>query len=670
MGARIRGVASVAALVLAGAVVSPLAFEWPQVQLGDRRPAPTAQVDRPAARIGAISGVVIDATTGAPIAGAQVTLSATDIRFSTTGLLTDAKGRFVFANLAPSKAYRLSANRIGYVDNAEINDARARVITLDEGEWIDDARVTLMRAASISGVVIDERGEPVVGTRVRAISLIAIAGRELLAAGPATVTDDRGAYRLGDLGPGRYLVVVPSTQATVPAATTAARIAGQVEGAVTNGVPRPVPVEQTLDLDARARLVLGTLVPPPPRDGRLMGYAMTFHSGSPRVDQTTPIDLAAGDQKTGVDIRLTPVPTASVSGQLINPPNMKFTALIRLVALGLEDLAFGSEVGTTLPDANGDFVFLNVPAGAYVIDVSPSASEYATTMRSLGEFPRIPGSTGSSISMTPAPAGPPGTMFSNYASSNNISGFSARMPITVEGADQSGIRLDLKPTGSISGRIVVESDANAAATPPTQFRLLNVLTAEPAGGQPSLGRAQNGREPEDPADVFYLTALLPGEYVIRLQGQPGSQIKSVIYDGRDYTNMPFDLAAVRDYERVTVTITSKVAKLSGTVRADLGGAADPPTVVVFPVEEAQWSNYGLHPVRIQSQPATPRQTFAFDSLPAGDYFVVAVRANDDALWRNPGFFTRVRAAATAVSLGWGETKAVSLTPIDLRQGGK
>ena len=77
----------------------------------------------------------------------------------------------------------------------------------------------------IAGTVVDEAGEPVVGVAVRALIKDVVAGRtrygnmevipELV---PTATTDDRGMFRLSQLMPGTYVVLVPSTQTTVPAA--------------------------------------------------------------------------------------------------------------------------------------------------------------------------------------------------------------------------------------------------------------------------------------------------------------------------------------------------------------------------------------------------------------------------------------------------------------------
>src|SRR5215470_17193331 len=61
-----------------------------------------------------VSGVVVDATTGAPLADAQVSLTSNSTQDS-EGMLTDETGRFEFEDVPPGK-YVLSAKRKGYLE--------------------------------------------------------------------------------------------------------------------------------------------------------------------------------------------------------------------------------------------------------------------------------------------------------------------------------------------------------------------------------------------------------------------------------------------------------------------------------------------------------------------------------------------------------------------------
>src|SRR5205814_4502909 len=105
----------------------------------------------------AISGVVTDAMTGKPIAGALVGIqtlgsSPQDRSFSRPSFVTDARGRFVFTDLPSALRYNVYASRPGYTFGSI-----AGTIKLADAEWISGANIKMTRAAWISGRVIDER---------------------------------------------------------------------------------------------------------------------------------------------------------------------------------------------------------------------------------------------------------------------------------------------------------------------------------------------------------------------------------------------------------------------------------------------------------------------------------------------------------------------------------
>ena len=129
--------------------------------------------------------------------------------------MTDSKGRFVFTDLPAYSGYSLGASRPGY-----LNGGYRRVpgitsfaqLSLTEGQWFSEGHIKLWKPGAISGTIRDERGEALVGVRVRMLVGASVAGRERWAAGPVTETDDRGMYRFAGLLKGRYLIHVPSIQ--------------------------------------------------------------------------------------------------------------------------------------------------------------------------------------------------------------------------------------------------------------------------------------------------------------------------------------------------------------------------------------------------------------------------------------------------------------------------
>ena len=175
--------------------------------------------------------------------------------------------------------------------------------------------------------------------------------------GPATATDDRGAYRLSGLSPGRYVIQVPSVQASVPAATTIPAARGNAPDGV-------------LEADDTTRLVVGRYPIPPPRvDGRPMAYPAAFHPAtqpSPRRRGRTGIRRGSRTTSTWA---LRPCQGAASPERSAGPPDALINLTLRLLQAGLEDLGVGSEVATALVGTGtGRFTFVNVPAGSYVID--------------------------------------------------------------------------------------------------------------------------------------------------------------------------------------------------------------------------------------------------------------------------------------------------------------
>ena len=168
---------------------------------------PPAQAADPRPGQAQVSGTVVDAATGEPIPEALVSLSRPVARRQ----LTDASGRFVFQDLPTGDSYSLTVSAPGYLD------APARMLVVGTA-GVKDRRIALQRAASLSGRVVDDSGQPIVGAYVRALARVWIGGRQRYVAGPFARTDDRGSYWIGGLCPGDYAVIVPSIQRTIAAA--------------------------------------------------------------------------------------------------------------------------------------------------------------------------------------------------------------------------------------------------------------------------------------------------------------------------------------------------------------------------------------------------------------------------------------------------------------------
>ena len=143
--------------------------------------------------------------------------------------MADGEGRFFFADLPAGRvlpAGHESRLRAGEVRAARGPGSKTCSCSLGEGERLADVKLRGVEVrAAIGGTVVDEAGEPVVGSRCARSDQDAIAGRTQFGSRrarspscmPGAITDDRGMFRLSRMIPGAYVVVVPSTQTTLPA---------------------------------------------------------------------------------------------------------------------------------------------------------------------------------------------------------------------------------------------------------------------------------------------------------------------------------------------------------------------------------------------------------------------------------------------------------------------
>ena len=162
-----------------------------------------------------IVGQVVDAATGKGISSAVVTLAGS------RRAMTTSDGRFAF-RAVPSGSHSLSAAKSGYIGGAygmRRPDGATLPVVLADAERRGDIVIWMWRQGSISGSIVDEAGEPVVGIQVSAVRRTTVGGRRRFAQGSVGTTDDRGMYRISRLAPGDYAVGMIASQVSVPAAT-------------------------------------------------------------------------------------------------------------------------------------------------------------------------------------------------------------------------------------------------------------------------------------------------------------------------------------------------------------------------------------------------------------------------------------------------------------------
>ena len=347
----------------------------------------------PGPRTGMIVGQVVDAATGEPIPEAIVVLTMPKYFENPATprgrVMADGEGRFFFTDL-PAGEYYLQATKDGYAPGT-YGQRRAWgqnvPLSLAEGERLADVTLRTWKHGVIAGTVVDEAGEPVVGVAVRALIKDVFAGGTRygdmqVIAEPAATTDDRGMFRLSQLRPGTYVVLVPSPQTTVPAAFVERADATMRNDLFFAGVSEMSLLGQprTQQIGDVALLTLNrVLIPPPPSPaGRMAVYRTTYFPAAATAGAAAPIAIEAGEERTDITITVRPVPAVRVSGRLVAPDgSAPPPTTIRLIGAAMTDVItmglvtgpehVGLDTVTGVSDATGRFTLLGVPAGEYVL---------------------------------------------------------------------------------------------------------------------------------------------------------------------------------------------------------------------------------------------------------------------------------------------------------------
>jgi hypothetical protein len=529
-----------------------------------------------------------------------------------------------------------------------------QTLALVDGQKVGSIRIYVWRHAAISGMVIDEAGEPVIGVQIRALLRSTVLGRRRFAyAGTLGWTDDRGVYRIHGLLPGDYIVAAVATQVSVAASTALEMRQGGVTmasiteiGASMNaGGPTSIQVG-----DAVLTIGRSAIGPAPSSDGRVFVYPTTFHPNTPNPLRATVFSAGSGEERTGIDLHLVPLATRRVSGVLASTDGQVGGIPIRLLAEDAEDTPLELEVATTVTSRSGAFVFPAVPVGLY-------------SVRVMKGLPLVEGLAGTT---TVIHTGSGQTLFSaDTLSPRMYVDYSivrwASIPLAVGRDDIANMTVALQAGLRIAGRAEFEGTTQK----PAAQRLSQIPVVVESTGSASRVPPMTGRF--DASGQFNVSSLPGGKYLIRVgAAPPGWFLKSVTYNGRDVSEAPLDLEST-DATGVLFTFTDRLTEMTGTVRTTAGMSDAGATVIVFPSDAQTWSSAWFNPLKFRSTRVESTGVFKISPLPAGEYYVVAIPDELAGNWQEPASLDALSRVASQMTIAEGEKKTQDLRIRDLRQ---
>jgi hypothetical protein len=283
----------------------------------------------PAASAGTVAGRVIEANSGDPakaIPKALVILKQGEE--PGTGAYSDEKGNYRL-QVAPG-AYSVTVERDGYVAAPQ---SKTRTVTVQASQTTEDVNLELIRTGAISGRIAGIDGQPMphVSVELRSVS------QKTRGSFFGATTDDRGAYRIFQIPPGKYHLSANYQPAFQQREIKLQTPAGEAEEI----------------------------------------YATTYFPGTADLAQAAVIDIPAGADLAGFDLQLQRMRAVHVRGHISGMD----AAPIGVVVVGLQPV--GSQLGAAhnalVRDRSGEFELSGVQPGKYVLSAgAPDFSNRGT----------------------------------------------------------------------------------------------------------------------------------------------------------------------------------------------------------------------------------------------------------------------------------------------------
>ncbi len=484
-----------------------------------------------------IEGITVDAITRQPMAGVHVTMRAIAATgrpredAETYGAISQPDGHFSITGMKPD-LYVLAAQHNGYVHlPPKAPDGRYDpTVALKPGEPLKEFIVEMTPHAVIAGHVLDENGDPVQFEEVTAEST---QPTRSMGGGGWAQTDERGQFRFA-LPPGKFYIQANANR-------------GPLFGEAASWPPE---------------IRSDGLTPPI--------YGTVFYPDAASRDKATAVELAAGQDLTGVEIHLARRRSLTISGTVtgIPAPAADTFVTVLLLSSGNSDSFNMNRESPAAPD--GKFTIPGLAAGRYRV------------------LARLQSAEGMNLQSTPVDVQP-------------------------ENADVTGIRLELQRGETLSG--IVEIEDGSAKSRPTE-KLMVRLQSE--GRESDRGVAQ-----VDEKGMFHLDDVFPEKLRLRIMPLPeNAYVKSVKLSTTEAPDGVLDLTRGVNGAHLNITVSRNGGRIEGAVLGDdeqpLRGS------LALVILTAAGDDIGEQTIK----PVQPGEKFTYSGIRPGKYRLVAVDARE------------------------------------------
>jgi hypothetical protein len=495
---------------------------------------------------------------------------------------SDFNGNFRFENVEPGE-YALSGQRLGYL-RTEYGSKRASgpgtTFSLRPGQQLTSLALLVLPQSVITGKVVDDDGDPLNGVSIQVLNRRWMRGKLRLLPQSNASSNDLGEFRLANLAPGKYYLAAQMVHFQGESTT----ISGKIE-------TRPV---------------------------------RTFYPEAMNLETATPIEVKAGQDIPGINIRMHSVQTYHIRGRIsgLSADERTDHMSVNISARGEESFTqFGPQPGIITKERT--FEITGVPPGSYYLSIYSMGGR----VRSL-----------------------------------------AHQEIDVGSADVNDVVLNVIPSTAMHGHVALAGapPAGTAAVDLTSIHISLTSTENFMSGT-------NAQVKEDGSLV--IENVLPGKYALNIfvpwTGQSGAYVKSVRLGQQEIQRRELDLTNGASGQ-VEIILSYGTAELSGSVQntqaaseapqgSQSASPASPAQIVLLPdTLNADGSGYYVGTL-------TSAGTFSIKQVAPGRYHAYAFEDVNIGDLQNPDLAKALENRGIEVELGQGEQKQVQLSAISTDQ---
>lgn len=532
-----------------------------------------------------LAGRVVNALTGEPVKKANLNLAISRPGDSGTTFMTvngasnqqgysassENDGTFRIEGIEPGQ-YKLSGNKSGFLRSsygAKKPNQSGTILTLSPGQQLTDVTLSLNPQAVVTGKVTDEDGDPITGGMIQVIRQTWMRGKLRYMPMNGGQINDLGEYRIANLSPGKYYLSVQQFPKSY---------AGMQELPLAPGKPDIRPVR-------------------------------TYYPGTTALSAATPIEVKAGQDMTGVDIRMQSAQTYHIRGKVVGniPEGSTEHASINVSQRDEQSFAFFGGASNIKPD--GSFDMAGIAPGSYTLNYFIMLGR----VRSAGH-----------------------------------------QDVDVGAGDVNGVVLAIQTPGSMRGVVKLEGTPQANSSPVDTSNIH--ISLSPSDFARMMGPPPNAKPAKDGS--FTLDNVSPGKYFVQANAPKGTYLKSVRYGASEILGKELDLSGGAGGE-IELVYRYGPGEVDGTIQQaqnNTNTAQSAPSTQILLVPDVL--NADGSGVRFGN--TNPDGSFNMTGVPPGHYRAYALEAIDSEQTQNPNVLKQLEQKGMDVEVKENDRKQIQL----------